>query len=213
MGIMRLQLTLCSSLICVLLTAIFGSAMAAEPTFAVLPGLEGAVAFWKQIFTRYGAADVVFFDPFDHGKIYSVLRVPDTDEGRALVERERARIVANHDLNEEDGRVKTQRGVKEQFASGLKISGRYMAQMRQIFHDEGLPAELAYLPLVESSFNVRARSTAGAVGMWQFMPETGKKFLASPIRLTSAATLWRQLVPLLVCWAKIASSSATGRWP
>jgi membrane-bound lytic murein transglycosylase D len=52
-----------------------------------------------------------------------------------------------------------------------------MTQMRQIFRDEGLPAELAYLPLVESAFNVRARSSAGAVGMWQFMPETGKKFL------------------------------------
>jgi membrane-bound lytic murein transglycosylase D len=36
---------------------------------------------------------------------------------------------------------------------------------------------LAYLPLVESSFNVRARSIVGAVGMWQFMPETGKKFM------------------------------------
>jgi len=174
---MRLKFTLCSSLIVVLLTAIFGRAVAAESPFAVLPGLEGAVAFWKQIFTRYGAGDVVFFDPFDHGMIYSVLRVPDTDEGRALVERERARILANHDLNEEDGRVKTQRGVKEQFIAGLKISGRYMSQMRQIFRAEGLPVELAYLPLVESSFNVRARSTAGAVGMWQFMPDTGKKFL------------------------------------
>jgi membrane-bound lytic murein transglycosylase D len=174
---MRFQFNLCSALILVLLTAIFGRAMAAESTFAVLPGLEGAVVFWKQIFTRYGAGEVVFFDPFDHGKIYSVLRVPDSDEGRALVERERARIIANYDLSEEDGRVKTQRGVKEQFIAGLKISGRYMSQMRQIFRDEGLPVELAYLPLVESSFNVRARSTAGAVGMWQFMPDTGRKFL------------------------------------
>ncbi|HVH90833.1 MAG TPA: hypothetical protein VM783_05525, partial [Candidatus Acidoferrum sp.] len=92
---MRFQFTLCSSLIFVLLTAILGRAVAAESAFAVLPGLEAAVAFWKQIFTRYGAGDVVFFDPFDHGKIYSVLRVPDTDEGRALIERERARILAN----------------------------------------------------------------------------------------------------------------------
>jgi len=131
--IMRFKFMLCSSLIFVLLTALFGRAVAAESTFGVLPGLEAAVAFWKQIFTRYGAGDVVFFDPFDHGKIYSVLRVPDTDEGRALVERERARILANYDLNEEDGRVKTQRGVKEQFIEGLKISGRYMSQMRQSF--------------------------------------------------------------------------------
>jgi membrane-bound lytic murein transglycosylase D len=208
---MRLQLTLCSSLICVLLTAIFGSAIAAEPTFAVLPGLEGAVAFWKQIFTRYGAADVVFFDPFDHGKIYSVLRVPDTDEARVLVERERARIVVNHDLNEEDGRVKTQRGVKEQFVSGLKISGRYMAQMRQIFRDEGLPVELAYLPLVESSFNVRARSSAGAVGMWQFMPETGKKFL----RITDTVDERRDPLASTRAAARLLSENRKllGNWP
>ncbi len=49
--------------------------------------------------------------------------------------------------------------------------------MQKIFRAEGLPAQLAYLPLVESSFNIRARSGAGAVGMWQFIPETGKKFM------------------------------------
>jgi membrane-bound lytic murein transglycosylase D len=175
---MGLQLSLGAALIFVLLTTIFERALAAESSeFPVLPGLEGAVEFWKQIFTRYGAGEVVFFDPSDHGKIYSVLRVPEGDEGRVLIERERTRIVADQDLNPEDGRVRSQRGIKEQFIAGLRISGRYMSQMQKIFRDEGLPAELAYLPLVESSFNVRARSSAGAVGMWQFMPETGKKFL------------------------------------
>lgn len=208
---MRFKFTLCASLIVVLLAAIFGRAVAAESMFAVLPGLEGAVAFWKQIFTRYGAGEIVFFDPFDHGKIYSVLRVPDTDEGRALVERERARILANYDLNEEDGRVKTQRGAKEQFMAGLTISGRYVSQMRQIFRDEGLPVELAYLPLVESSFNVRARSTAGAVGMWQFMPDTGKKFL----RITDAVDERRD--PLLSTRAAARllgeNRKLLGNWP
>src|SRR4029453_13062075 len=210
-GIMRFKFTLCASLIVVLLTAIFGRAMAAESTFAVLPGLEGAVAFWKQIFTRYGAGEVVFFDPFDHGRIYSVLRVPDSDEGRALVERERARILANYDLNEEDGRVKTQRGVKEQFIAGLKISGRYMSQMRQIFRDEGLPVELAYLPLVESSFNVRARSTAGAVGMWQFMPDTGRKFL----RITDTVDERRDPLGSPPAAARLLSENRKllGNWP
>jgi membrane-bound lytic murein transglycosylase D len=49
--------------------------------------------------------------------------------------------------------------------------------MKKIFREESLPEELAYLPLVESSFNIRARSGVGALGMWQFMPETGKKFM------------------------------------
>jgi membrane-bound lytic murein transglycosylase D len=49
--------------------------------------------------------------------------------------------------------------------------------MQTIFRAEGLPPDLVYLPLVESSFNVHARSSVGAVGMWQFMLDTGKKFL------------------------------------
>ena len=140
-------------------------------------GLEDAVEFWKKIFTRYSFAEVVLFDPLDPGTIYSVVRAPDNDQGRALVEKERARIVADYDLADEDSRIRSQRGAKEHFAEGLRVSGRYLTEMRKIFREEGVPEALTYLPLVESSFNIHARSGAGAVGMWQFMPDTGKKFL------------------------------------
>src|ERR1043166_563927 len=154
-----------------------GAVMAQENPFSVPSDLTSAVDFWKQIFTQISSKEVVFFDPKDLGKIYSVLRVPENDEGRILMDRERARIIADYELNEEDGRVRSQRGAKELFLSGLKTSGRYVTQMRTIFRSEGLPQDLAYLPLVESSFNVRARSSVGAAGMWQFMLNTGKKFL------------------------------------
>ena len=153
------------------------SAFAQKPPFLVLPGLESSVDFWKQIFTRYGFADVVLFDPIDPSTVYRVLQVPENEQGRATVDRERARVVADYDLIDDETRIRSQRGAKEHFAEGLRVSGRYMAQMQKIFRDEGLPVELAYLPLVESSFNIRARSGVGAVGMWQFMPETGKKFM------------------------------------
>ena len=129
------------------------------------------------MFTRCSVDQVVFFDPLDPGKIYSVVRAADSEQGRALLDRERAKIVADYDFADNESRIRSQRGAKEHFLEGLKISGRYIAQMQKIFREEGLPQELAYLPLVESSFNIRARSSAGAVGMWQFMSETGKKFL------------------------------------
>ncbi|HYY24109.1 MAG TPA: lytic transglycosylase domain-containing protein, partial [Candidatus Udaeobacter sp.] len=154
-----------------------GLALAQEAAFPVLAGLEDAVGFWKQIFTRFSSNEVVFFDPFDPGKIYSVLRIPENEAARAIIDKEQARIIADYDLNDEDGRVRSQRGAKEPFLSGLKISGRYISQMKKIIRAAGIPAELAYLPLVESSFNVRARSSLGAVGLWQFMADTGKKFL------------------------------------
>ena len=154
-----------------------GIAHAQQSAFPVPAGLEDAVQFWKQIFTRYSSSQVVLFDPLDPGKIYTVVRVPDGEQGQALVEKERTRVAADYDLADEESRIRSQRGAKEQFVEGLKISGRYMTQMQKIFREEGLPVELAYLPLVESSFNLRARSSVGAVGMWQFMPETGKKFM------------------------------------
>ncbi len=152
-------------------------AAAEDAPFPVPAGLEGAVEFWKQIFTRYSFGEVVFFDPLDPATIYSSLRAPDNDAGRALIERERARIVADYDLIDDETRIRAQRGAREHFAEGLSMAGRYIREMQKIFRAEGLPENLAYLPLVESSFNVRARSVAGAVGMWQFMPDTGKKFL------------------------------------
>lgn len=172
---------ICKILPALVLLALFSVAPAyaqsEEAGFPVPSGLEGAVEFWKQIFTRYSFGEVVFFDPMDPGTIYGSLRVPDTDGGRALMDRERARIVADYDLIDDETRIRAQRGAKEHFSEGLKVSGRYIREMQKIFRAEGLPENLAYLPLVESSFNVRARSVVGAVGMWQFMPDTGKKFL------------------------------------
>ncbi|MGR9106304.1 MAG: transglycosylase SLT domain-containing protein [Gammaproteobacteria bacterium] len=74
-------------------------------------------------------------------------------------------------------RLRQQRGMQERFLTGLEISGRYDARMREVFRNARLPEDLAYLPHIESSFVNHARSNVGASGIWQFMRSTGVKYL------------------------------------
>lgn len=75
-----------------------------------------------------------------------------------------------------DDLVRTQTGIREKFAEAIERSGRYMVFIEKVFESEGMPVELSKLPFVESSFDYRAVSSAGAAGLWQFMPRTGKEF-------------------------------------
>jgi membrane-bound lytic murein transglycosylase D len=83
----------------------------------------------------------------------------------------------NSVLNGASERVRSQRGIRERFIQGLEISRRYDRQFRKIFRDAGLPEDLAYLPHVESSFQPAAKSSAGAVGMWQFTKAAAQTFM------------------------------------
>ena len=59
--------------------------------------------------------------------------------------------------------------------AGLDRGQRYLPMIRSIFAEEGVPLDLAYVPLVESAFKLTALSRASARGMWQFMLPTGKE--------------------------------------
>jgi len=48
--------------------------------------------------------------------------------------------------------------------------------MKQILREEGLPEDLVYLALIESGFNPYAYSSAKAMGIWQFIPATGRRY-------------------------------------
>lgn len=56
----------------------------------------------------------------------------------------------------------------------LGRAGKYLPLIRDELQALGLPEELAALPLVESSYNPLAVSTAGAVGLWQFVAATAR---------------------------------------
>ena len=180
-----------------------------EELFPLLPGLESAVEFWKKVFTEYSTSQLVYFDPLDMSKIYEVVDAGEDSRTPEYIDSERERIAAAHGVDLE--RVRAQRGIKERTAAGLKRAGRHIVQMQQIFKDRGLPIELTYLPIVESSYDINARSNVGALGMWQFMRTTGRQYMRvdksiderrDPLESTRAAASFLQQ-----------SYDTLGNWP
>ncbi|MFQ5657040.1 MAG: LysM peptidoglycan-binding domain-containing protein [Candidatus Methylomirabilales bacterium] len=82
-------------------------------------------------------------------------------------------------------------------AAALERSGRYLPMMRQVFAEKGLPQDLVNLAYIESSFKLYAYSRARAVGMWQFIRGTARKYglrrtwwvdeRRDPVKATAAA--------------------------
>ncbi|MGJ3233665.1 LysM peptidoglycan-binding domain-containing protein [Marivirga sp.] len=55
-----------------------------------------------------------------------------------------------------------------------KLQTKYFPMIERYLEKYDLPDELKYLAIVESGLNPKAKSPAGAVGLWQFMPLTGR---------------------------------------
>lgn len=101
-----------------------------------------------------------------------------------------------HQLYRGSIRLRIQTGLADEFISATATAQAYFPTMERIFLDQGIPTALTRLPFVESMFNTKAISKVGASGVWQFMPETGRRFLFigphidernSPIKATRAA--------------------------
>lgn len=58
----------------------------------------------------------------------------------------------------------------------LERAENYLPVILASLRAHGLPDELACLPMVESAFEPKAVSPAGAAGLWQLMPETARRF-------------------------------------
>jgi membrane-bound lytic murein transglycosylase D len=92
--------------------------------------------------------------------------------------------------------VRFQLGQSDRFRAGLQRAGSWETHIAEVLANLGLPAQIAALPHVESSFDPSAYSKVGAAGLWQFMRSTGRRFLRidaavdermDPFRATEAA--------------------------
>ncbi len=66
--------------------------------------------------------------------------------------------------------------IKESFSVWLERSARYVEIMQDVLKEKNIPTDLVFLPLIESGFNLNAYSRAHAVGPWQFIESTGKRY-------------------------------------
>jgi membrane-bound lytic murein transglycosylase D len=65
---------------------------------------------------------------------------------------------------------------RDDILESLALSTRYLDHIFPILEKHDLPAELAYLCIIESGYRLKARSHAGAVGMWQMIRSTSSRF-------------------------------------
>ena len=105
----------------------------------------------------------------------------------------------------------------------LSRSSRYIPRMKEALRKTGMPEDLVYLALIESGFNLRAKSRAKAVGPWQFIKSTGVRYglrvdawideRRDPLRSTEAASKYlKDLYLMFESWYLAASAYNAGEY-
>ena len=64
--------------------------------------------------------------------------------------------------------------LRDYVQDSLTRGAKYLPMIQSVFRAEGLPLDLAFIPIIESGFKTNALSKAKAKGPWQFMVPTGR---------------------------------------
>ena len=91
-------------------------------------------------------------------------------------------------------------GLRKPFSRWLARSSRYISVMKQILYENNIPGDIVFLSMIESGFSPYAYSRAKAVGPWQFVAATAKRYglkinwwideRRDPIKSTMAAAMY-----------------------
>ncbi len=65
---------------------------------------------------------------------------------------------------------------KNDYTKKLNDAHLFVPQIKKILKDNDIPSAFIYLVMAESNFVLTAKSHKKAIGLWQFMPRTGKVF-------------------------------------
>lgn len=178
----------------------------ADDVFPVPQGYQRNVDFWEQIYSKYTTDRGLIHDADDLSIIYaeatgnggSAKNVKEQKQRyQGILDRLIRHLEMPIDLDGEERRVlaffgdnpsvsrlrrakeamRFQLGQRDKFERGIKVFLSIEKELRAVFAAHDLPADLMYLPQVESSFNLKAYSKLGAAGMWQFTRNTGKAFM------------------------------------
>ena len=130
-----------------------------------------AADFWELVYTSPGSKTIIF------DSRYHVIHLINEDtpwKNRKHIAKKLIQQVKLDVDNHED--IKSQIGAMRTFQHGLANAYKYVPMIQKRLKEEGMPEDLALIPLVESSFNLKARSKVGALGAWQIMPRTFKLY-------------------------------------
>lgn len=199
---------------------------------------QAQIKFWTKIFTDYTTKEGVLHDSANLKYVYRVIpsnmkfAAEEKEKVReallSIVEKkvvvadltpEEMRIYEilgaqsdprTYQFAADSERIRFQLGQKDRLENAFAISKRYLKRMEEMFLEEGVPKELTRLPFVESGFVNNARSSVGALGIWQFMPKTAMKDLRvdsliderrDPLKSTRAAARYLKMnYRLLKSW-------------